>query len=127
MMIPKFRNLLILLTVYMVLLIAGLLVLDHVDTLLSPARYATLLSLMTAVTIGAYLLVAIGAGQDPERRGMLLIAAIGGKFLAYLILILIFWAPGKNLSKDFIITFFVLYLVLTFFLIGILYKTLKSN
>lgn len=116
-----------LLVLYLVLLISGLLVLDHINTLLSPARYATLLSLMTFVTAGAYLLVAIGTGKDPERQGIFLIAAIGGKFLFYLILILIFWAPGKNLSKDFIIAFFVLYLVLTFFLVGILYKTLKSK
>jgi hypothetical protein len=55
------------------------------------------------------------------------LAGIGGKFLSYLFLILVFWLQGKNLSKEFIIAFFVLYLLLTFFLLGVLFKTLKTN
>jgi len=127
MMISKFKHLFQLLVLYLLLLIPGIFLAEHSILSFSAGTYATLLTAMTLITMGAYLLVAIGKKRDQKEQGIFLIAAIGGKFLAYLILILIFLAAGKNFSKDFIIAFFVLYLLLTFFLVGILYKTLKSN
>lgn len=89
--------------------------------------YAGLLTAMTAISLGAYLLIDAGKRRSEQDRGIFLLAALGGKFLAYLILILIYWAVGKNLTKEFIIVFFVLYLLLTFFILRVLYKTLKTN
>lgn len=69
----------------------------------------------------------IGVSKGEKARGLYLLAALGGKFILYLAFILVMWAPTKNLSKPFIIAFFVLYLILTFSLVRILYKVLKTN
>jgi peptidoglycan/LPS O-acetylase OafA/YrhL len=126
-MIHKLRPVLSLLIIYILLLSGGLLVLNSTSPELSSTTYATLLTIMTLITLGAYLLVITGTRKGDKDQGIWLLAGLGGKFLAYLVLVLIFWAVGKNLTKDFIIAFFVLYLLLTIFLLSILFKALKNN
>jgi hypothetical protein len=82
---------------------------------------------MSLISTGTYFLVRLGIKRGEKVQGLYLLAAFGGKFLAYLIMILICWAGGKILSLEFIITFFVLYLLFTFFLLGLLFKSLKTN
>jgi peptidoglycan/LPS O-acetylase OafA/YrhL len=126
-MIHRFRHVLQLLIIYILLLSGGILLIQHTKPDLTPATYANLLTFMTLITLGAYVLVTIGVRKGEQQRGIYTLAGIGGKFLAYLVLILIFWSVGKNLTTHFIIAFFVLYLVLTIFLISILVKALKNN
>lgn len=115
------------LLIYLLLLSGGWIITRYSLPGFSPVQYVVLLSSMTLITFGAWLLVKIGNRKNEKEKGLNLLAAIGGKFLAYLCLLLIFWATAKNLTKEFIIVFFVLYLVLTGFLLSILFKTLKSN
>jgi len=66
--------------------------------------------------------------QKENKEGMVfLLGGIGVKFLLYLLFILLFWIVTKNLSKAFIVTFFALYLVFTFFTAGHLLKLLKNK
>lgn len=51
--------------------------------------------------------------------------AIVLKFIFYLLFILVFYLITKNLSKEFIISFFILYLAFTFFTLWRLLKALK--
>jgi peptidoglycan/LPS O-acetylase OafA/YrhL len=126
-MTQKMQNILALLAIYSVLLAGGILMFYHTGIDFEPRTYTVLLSSMTIITLGAYLLFMAGAKRKETERGMFLMAAIGGKFIAYLIMILIFWSGGKKLSTEFIIVFFILYLLLTIFLARVLYKTLKIN
>ncbi len=126
-MIRKIRHVLRLLLLYILFLAGGLLLIQHTDSDLTLTTYASLLTFMTLITLGAYLIVISGTRKAERDQGIHLLAGIGGKFLAYLVLILIYWAVGKKLTTDFIIAFFVLYLVLTIFLISILYKAFKNN
>lgn len=126
-MIRKLRPLLRLLILYILLLSGGLLLIQYTNTDLTPVTYANLVTFMTLITLGAYLIVISGTRKAERDQGIHLLAGIGVKFLAYLVLILIYWAVGKKLTTDFIIAFFVLYLVLTIFLTSILYKALKNN
>lgn len=126
-MIQKLQYILALLAIYAVLLGGGILTLNYTSIDFEPGTYTVLLTSMTLITLGAYLLVMAGAKRKETERGMFLMAAIGGKFIAFLIMILIFWSSGKNLKTEFIITFFMLYLLLTIFLARVLYKTLKIN
>ncbi|MCF8224678.1 MAG: hypothetical protein K9J30_02235 [Bacteroidales bacterium] len=126
-MIHENRHLLQLLLIYITALILGILICQHTGFYLVPEVYASLLSAMTIVTAGSYLLVRKGVSKGGQQGGVYLIAGLGGKFLAYLIIILVFWAVVKNLAMEFIIAFFVLYLVLTLFLISILLKMLKTK
>ena len=126
-MIRKIQYILALLVIYAVLLGGGTVMLEHTSIDLEPDIYTSLLTTMTLITLGAYLLVLAGAKRNETERWTYLLAAIGGKFLAYLIMILIFWSSGKNLKTEFIIAFFILYLLLTIFLARVFYKTLKIN
>lgn len=126
-MIRKTQNILTLLAIYILLLGGGILTLQYTSIAFAPRTYTVLLTSMTLITLGAYLLVMAGAKRKETERGIFLLAAIGGKFIAYLIMILIFWSAGKNLRTEFIIAFFMLYLLLTIFLARALYKTLKIN
>lgn len=126
-MIRKTQNILVLLAIYAVLLATGMLILNHTSIDFEPGTYMVLLTSMTLITLGAYLLIMAGVKRKEEQRGMFLLAAVGGKFIAYLIMILIFWSSGKNLKTEFIVTFFILYLLLTIFLARVFYKTLKIN
>ena len=63
-----------------------------------------------------------------NREGVVvLLGGIGAKFLLYLLYILVYWLVTKNLSKPFILTFFTLYLIFTFFLGSHLFKLLKNK
>jgi hypothetical protein len=123
----KLRHIIQLLILYFLLLLVGLYLVQHNDAAITAASYAALLTFMTLITFGVLLLVNAGIRKGNTGQGIWLLAGLGGKFLAYLVLILLFWAVGKNLTKDFIIAFFVLYLVLTIFLTHILFKALKNN
>lgn len=126
-MIRKLYPLIQLLIIYLILLIAGITSINYFNAEISVNRYVTLLTLMTVISLGAYFVFSLGTRKPGSERGIYLVAALGGKFLAYLIIILLFWISGKNLTKDFIIVFFVLYLMLTFFLVRIILKTIKTN
>jgi K+-transporting ATPase A subunit len=91
-MIHKLRPVLSLLIIYILLLSGGLLVLNSTSPELSSTTYATLLTIMTLITLGAYLLVITGTRKGDKDQGIWLLAGLGGKFLAYLVLVLIFWA-----------------------------------
>ena len=126
-MIRKLQHIILLFIIYVVFLGGGILMIRTLQPDLTAINYATLLTIMTIITLGVYLLVRLGIKKGESEQGILLLAGLGGKFLAYLVLILVFWAVGKNLTKDFIIAFFVLYLVLTIFLIAVLNKSLKNT
>jgi hypothetical protein len=121
------RNILVLLVLYVILMAAGIFMIDSGYLGLALATFSTLLTIMVLITLGAYLLIRIGIKRGEKDQGIFMLAGLGGKFLAYLIMILIYWAVGKNLTKEFIIVFFVLYLLLTFFLVRVLFKTLKTK
>jgi hypothetical protein len=126
-MIRKFRHIILLFSIYGILLSGGLLLIHFTGFEIGQIQYFSLLTVMTFITLSAYILIQLGIRRGEKEQGIFLLAGLGAKFLAYLILILIYWASGKNLSKEFIITFFVLYLLLTFFLLGVLFKALKTN
>jgi hypothetical protein len=126
-MSPKWRYITRLFVIYLLMLAAGMFLIRFTVIDIEAGAYVVMLSIMTMITLGAYLLVTVGSGRKESDQGFFLLAGMGGKFLAYLIMILIFWMSGKNTTTEFIIAFFVLYLVLTIFLVRTLYKTLKIN
>lgn len=124
-MIEKFRHIWQILVLYALLMLAGILILHYTTIPLSINIYALTLSVMTGITLISYIIIMYGVSKGEKTSGLFMLAGLSVKFLAYLIFILIFSMTGNNLSKPFIIAFFILYLFLTFFLIRILYKVLK--
>ena len=121
------KHILQFIALYLILMTSGIIIISFTDFSLEFVSFFVLLTSMLVISLGVYFLIVLGMNKEPRSQGIYLLAGIGGKFLAYLLLILGFLIHGKNLTKDFIIAFFILYLVLTLLLIKILLKELKSN
>ena len=119
-----FWQLLVLSTIFLLL---GFLILPKIDIDLSLQIYVISLLAVTLINFITFTLMARGT-QKPGKDGLVwIMGGIGLKFLLYLAFILTVWGITKNLSKGFIVTFFALYLVFTFFLAGSLFKILKNK
>lgn len=85
--------------------------------------------LTASLLISLFTLYFFARGKNNEEKNSALytLAAIGIKMVLYLILILIFYILSKIEGSKFIITFFVIYLSFTGYLIKLFIKTLKTN
>jgi hypothetical protein len=126
-MIDRIRYIWQLLVLASLLLLLGMLLIVRSNLGITPAVYLITLGTVVLVNLLTYLLMFAGI-QKTNREGIvLLLAGIGLNFLLYLFFILLFWVATKNLSKAFIILFFALYLVFTFFTAGHLLKFLRNK
>lgn len=126
-MIDRVRYIWQLLVLASVLSISGILLMPHIVPEISIAIYLITLGCVTLVNLVTYLIMYTGINRN-NRDGMVyLLGGIGIKFLLYLGFIMLFWIVTKNLSKAFILTFFALYLVFTFFLAIHLFKLLRNK
>ena len=126
-MIKLIRFLWQLLVLTSILLLLGILILPRVEMDLSIRLY--ILSLLSIAFINYITFFVMDRGLNKQdREGVVWsMGGIGLKFLLYLAFILTVWGITKNLSKGFIVTFFALYLVFTFFLAGSLLKILRNK
>ena len=108
-----------------IVLLAGIaiLVVSHID--LPVLHFAMSLFATTLITIISHVIMAKGIEKSDREGTFYLIAGLGLKFVLYLLFILVFWLITKNLSKPFIIAFFLLYLTFTFLMVRSLFKLLK--
>jgi len=79
------------------------------------------------VNMGVLLAFFRGLDKNPKNGLLYTFAAISAKFLAYIIFILLFYLLTKNLSSNYLILFFVLYLAFTIFILLALVKELKTR
>ena len=126
-MIKKFKHIITFMVLYGLLMSAGVLLINYTALPIDIETYGLTLSAITLISLLTYILVMIGVNKGEEAQGVYLLLGLGGKFILYLVFIIIMWAPTKNLSKPFIIAFFVLYLILTFSLVSVLYKVLNTK
>ena len=110
-----------------IILILGILLIPRLGFELSLNHFIITLISVTAINLLAWFIMVRGTRKSTRDGAVILLAGMGVKFLLYLLYILVFWLVTKNLSKPFIITFFGLYLVFTFFLAGHLLKLLKNK
>ena len=109
------------------MLLTGVLLLPHLNTSLSTGTYLATLSAVTFITLISFLVTVRGIRKSDRDGLVLLLAGIGIKFLLYLAFLLVIWMVTKNLTKPFILIFFTLYLVFTFFLAFHLLKVLRNK
>ncbi len=126
-MIELIRYLWKLLVLFSILLISGILVIPKIELDLSLQAYIISLLVLTLINFLTFMVMSRGANKQNREGIAYMMGGIGLKFLLYLVYILVFWGVTKNLSKGFIITFFALYLVFTFFLAESLFKILKNK
>ena len=126
-MINRIRYIWQILTLSSFLLVLGILIIPKIDIEISLNEYLITLITVAAINLTAYLVMTSGIQKSNRDGVVVVLAGIGLKFLLYLFYILVFWLLTKNLLKPFIITFFALYLIFTFFLAGHLFKLLKNK
>ena len=68
-----------------------------------------------------------GLNKNPRSGLLYTFGAIAAKFLAYLTFIVLFYLLTKNISLNYLILFFVLYLAFTIFILLALVKELNSR
>ncbi|MDF1573753.1 MAG: hypothetical protein P1P86_00990 [Bacteroidales bacterium] len=126
-MIKRIRFIWQLLVLASILVLPGILLLSRIQVGLSPAEYLITLGSVTMISLLSYLILMAGIGRQNKDGVIYLLGGIGVKFLLYLLFILLFWVATKNISKAFILIFFALYLIFTFFTAGHLLKLLKNK
>lgn len=124
-MINQFRFIWQQLIVSALAILAGILIIVFVPLNLPVIHYLVLVSVLTLITLLTYIIMARGIERNDKEGAIFLLGGIGLKFILYLVYILVYWIITKNLSKPFIIAFFLLYLVFTFLMARALLKLLK--
>lgn len=114
-------------TLSAILALLGILLIPGRDFGLPLSHYLITLCSLGLINLSAFLFMARAIGKENRDGAVIMMAGIGGKFLLYLLYLLLFWILVKNLTIQFIITFFALYLIFTFLLALHLLKMLKNN
>lgn len=110
-----------------VLLLTGLFLIPRLGIPLEINHFLITLFSLTVINLLVWFIMTRGVKKNNRDGALVLIAGISGKFLLYLLYILVFWVLTKNISKAFIISFFTLYLGFTFLLAGNILKLLKNK
>jgi hypothetical protein len=126
-MIDRIRFIWQLLVLASILALLGMVFVPRFNVEISSTVFLLTLASVTIVNLVTYLVMYAGIQKHSKEGVVYMLGGIGVKFLLYLLFILLFWIASKNLSKPFIITFFALYLVFTFFTAGHLLKLLKNK
>lgn len=108
-------------------ILAGLLLITCAGVNLIPNQFIALVAAMTGISVLSYLVIARGIQNSKKEDMIFLLGGIGLKLILYLLLILIFWLVTKNITKPFIIAFFLLYLIFTFLMVFSLLRLLKNK
>ncbi len=126
-MIDRIRFTWQLLVLASIFVLLGILFIPRIHVDISLTQFLVTLFSVAAINVITYLVMSAGIKRVNKEGVVYLLAGIGVKFLLYLLFILLSWVATKNLDKAFIITFFALYLIFTFFTAAHLFKTLKNK
>lgn len=126
-MIERIRFIWQLLVLASILVLVGLLLIPSFELEISIPDFLLTMASVIVINLITYLIMHKGIRKNDKEGLVFLLGGIGLKFLLYLLFILLFWIATKNLSKAFILTFFALYLIFTFFTAGHLLKLLKNK
>lgn len=109
------------------LALAGILLLPGLPGGLSISHYLWTLSAYLVINALVWVIMNRGILKKKREGAMILLAGFTVKFLLYLLYILLFWLLTKNITKAFVLAFFALYLIFTYFTIRSLFKLLKTK
>jgi hypothetical protein len=112
---------------FLILFSVGWIFIAKADTKLVFSDYAFTISFIFIVSQTALWLFFKGLQKSPGKGVLYTLSGISAKFILYLIYLVVYSAVTKNLTLDYIIAFFVLYLAFTFFVLIVMVKTLKNK
>lgn len=126
-MIDRIRFIWQLLLIASILALLGMVLIPRFHVEISPVDFLVTLGSVILINLITFLIMFNGIQKNSKEGVVFLLGGIGVKFLLYLLFILLYWIATKNLSKAFILTFFALYLMFTFFTAVHLLKLLKNK
>jgi hypothetical protein len=116
-----------LLIVFLLINCAGIILRDKLELKFSSEDLFMLSFVFAAISAVTLIIFFTGRNKEVTEQGMHTLVAIGTKFLAELVLVLIWFVLAKKASSTYVILFFVLYLSFSMFSIGLILKTLKKK
>ena len=113
--------------IFLFFLLGGWFFIQNTTTNLVFSQYALTCCYIFMVSQGVVWLFFRGLRKSPDKGILYTFVSISAKFILYLIYLIVFRLVTKNLTLDYIIGFFVLYLAFTFYTLVIMVKTLKNK
>jgi hypothetical protein len=123
----KLRYPALLLIFFLALNCAGLLLRQQFKLKYSPDDLFELSLAFAAISVLTLFIYLRGRAREEKEQVMHTLVAISTKFLAELVLLLIWFVVAKKTSGTYVILFFVLYLSFSMLSIGFILKTLKKK
>ncbi len=124
---PNIKTLLCLIPMYVLLLIAGGILIPGFLTGLTRAHYFITLSYVFLVSEGLLFLFFRGLHKSRQKAVLNTFLTISIKFILYLVFIITYYLLTKNFTTAYLIVFFVLYLAFTSFVLIVMVKSLKTK
>ena len=121
------KNILILLLISILFLLAAFVIESTGSFNFKPADILLLSVIFSLIALITLVIFLRGQTKEPESQTFHTLVAISLKFLLEIIFALIWFVVLKKNSFQFILIFFVLYLCLSLFSIGVILKTLKNK
>jgi len=112
---------------FLFFLVIGYFIIPLLVPLLDKSHVIITIIFFFLVNMGVLFAFFRGLDKNPRNGLLYTFAAISAKFLAYIIYILLFYLLTKNLSSNYLILFFILYLSFTIFILLALIKELKTR
>lgn len=112
---------------FVLCLVSGYILIPEVLASITLNQFLFTLLYFFLFTLLLFVLFYRGLTKDPRKGVLYTFGAIALKLFVHMVYILIFYLLTKNLTMDFIIVFFVLYLAFTLYLILTFIKELKSK
>jgi len=122
---PIHKYILILLLLNVILDSAGYFLVSAIQSDIAFIEIAFLSALFSIIIIITLVIFFRGQNKDPGSQTLYSLVAVGLKFLLEMVLALIWFIVSKNNSLQSVFIFFVIYLTLTLYSVGIILKTLK--
>ena len=124
---PLLKYILILLLLNTILLGTGFFLISYFKLNLLYSDIGILLTAFSVITLITILIFFRGQDKEPDNQTLHTLVSVILKFLMELVLALIWFFIAKKTSLTSVIMFFVIYLTLTLFSIGVILKALKNK
>ena len=124
---PLFKYILLLLLLNILLIGVLYFIFNHGNLIFQLSEISFLSLGFTTITILTIIIFLMGQNKMPDSQTMHTLIAVSLKFLLEMILAIVWFILWKKNSLSSVFIFFILYLSLSLFSIGIIMKTLKNK
>jgi hypothetical protein len=112
---------------YGLLLLGGYLFVSLLNPKISLVEIVILSTVFSFIAFITLLVFFSGRTKEPDSQTLYILVAVSLKFLLEIVFALVWFIVAKKTSLASVLIFFVLYLCLTLFSLGIILKTLKNK